>query len=317
MENFELQTATQEHGSQGREKAVVAPEHVNDQCTAPLDLFFGGAPGESQDGRPTRLMKSASLAHSVNGAVRAIAFNRAQQTDGNRFVQRAIAGRSIQRQCSCGGTCDKCKQDEERRTIQRKAEGEEAPKFQAVPDTQGKPLTTENQSRLEIHFGADLSDVRVHTNSEASASAASLDAMAYTSGRDIYFARGMYAPSTSSGDRLLAHEVAHVVQQSSGKEPSIAMKPAGGVKIGAPDDGLEIQADQSAEEYMRGGASARGEEQQKLPAPQSPAPIQRAPEPAPQASQPAADPGVVQNAVDAVCKGIDDDNVDAVVAPMR
>jgi Domain of unknown function (DUF4157) len=227
------------------------------------------------------------------------------------------ASGTIQRHCSCGGTCDKCKQDEERRTIQRKSEGEGPAEFQGVPNTQGKPLATESQSRLQTHFGADLSDVRVHTSSEASASAASLDALAYTSGRDIYFARGMYAPSTSSGDRLLAHEVAHVVQQSSGKEPLIAMKSAGGVKIGAPDDGLEIQADQSAEEYIRGGASAREEEHQKLPAPQSPAPIQRAPKPAPQSSQPAADPAVVQNAVDAVCKGIDDDSVDAVVAPMR
>jgi hypothetical protein len=226
------------------------------------------------------------------------------------------ASGTIQRHCSCWGTCDKCEQDEEHRPIQRKSEGEGSAEFQGVLKTQGKPLATESQSRLETHFGADLSDVHVHTSSEASASAASLDALAYTSGRDIYFARGMYAPSTSSGDQLLAHEVAHVVQQSSGNEPSIAMKSARGVKIGAPDDDLEIQADRSAEEYMR-GSSARGEERQKLPAPQSPAPIQRAPEPAAQSSQPAADPAVVQNAVDAVCKGIDDDRVDAVVAPMR
>ena len=97
MENSKLQTAAQDHDSQGHEKVVVAPEHVIDHGIAPLDLFFSGASDESQDGGPTRLMRSASLAHSANGAVRAIAFKRAQQTYGNRFVQRAIAGGSIQR----------------------------------------------------------------------------------------------------------------------------------------------------------------------------------------------------------------------------
>src|ERR1700694_564040 len=72
------------------------------------------------------------------------------------------------------------------------------------------------------HFGADLSHVQVHTSTKASNAAASLNALAYTVGSNIYFANGMYAPQTSDGQRLLAHEVAHVVQQGSVKAPSTA-----------------------------------------------------------------------------------------------
>jgi len=123
-----------------------------------------------------------------------------------------------------------------------------------IPPGGGQPLDASARAPLEQHFQADLGDVRVHTGPEAAESATSLDALAYTSGRDIYFAPGMYAPASGSGRRLLAHEVAHVVQQSSGKEPAIATKSSRGVKIGAPEDMLEAEADRSAEEFMGAGS---------------------------------------------------------------
>jgi hypothetical protein len=121
----------------------------------------------------------------------------------------------------------------------------------------------------------------VHTGAEADKSANALDALAYTSGRDIYFAAGMYTPATDSGSRLLAHEVAHVVQQGAGKEPSIATKSARGVKIGAPDDILETEADQSADAFMS-GTPVTDEEQRKRREAGRPAQrfIQRQPAPA-------------------------------------
>jgi hypothetical protein len=263
MENFESQTATQEHDSQGHEKAVVAPEHVNDQGTAPLDLFFGGASGESQDGGPTRLMRSASLAHSANDAVRAIAFKRAQQTYGNRFVQRAIAGRSIQRHCSCGGTCEKYRAEEEALSpspaestedsaclVQRQTETpsttapSESNGHDVIPPGSGEALDEGTRDFMESRFGMDFRDVRVHTDSEATASADALNANAYTSGRDIYFAAGKYAPKTSEGRHLLAHEAAHVVQQRSGVQLE------GG--IDSPGDQYERQADRVADAVVRG-----------------------------------------------------------------
>jgi hypothetical protein len=242
----------------------------------------------------------------------------AQRASGNRTSQEMVKRAVLQRKCDCGGNCEECRKGDARRPLQLKSEGGQPRGFKGIPDTPGEPIAPESLSRLEAHFATDLSDVRVHTGSEASESATSLDALAYTSGRDIYFTRGMYAPSTSSGDRLLAHEVAHVVQQSAGRASSIALRSADGARIGAPDDDLEVEADRAAEEYMREHGHARRQEAfQQHPEPQGTELIQRAPNPASQASKAVTDPAAVENAVAAVCKGIDDDSVDAVVAPMR
>jgi len=65
-----------------------------------------------------------------------------------------------------------------------------------------------------VHAGYDFSHVRVHTDAQATQSARAVSARAYTVGRDIVFGAGEYAPTTSAGRQLLAHELTHVVQQS-------------------------------------------------------------------------------------------------------
>ncbi len=77
----------------------------------------------------------------------------------------------------------------------------------------GLPLDTATRSHMEKAFGRDFSHVRVHTDTPAAASARALGARAYTLGADIAFASGRYAPSTPAGRSLIAHELAHVVQQ--------------------------------------------------------------------------------------------------------
>jgi hypothetical protein len=79
----------------------------------------------------------------------------------------------------------------------------------------GQALEPGTRAFMESHLGHDFRDVRVHTDATAAASARALDARAYTFGREIVFASGEYAPS-AAGLRLLAHELAHVVQQSAG-----------------------------------------------------------------------------------------------------
>lgn len=66
------------------------------------------------------------------------------------------------------------------------------------------------------HFGYDLSTVRIHRDDFATRTAQHLGAAAYTVGRHIFFASNQYAPHTPTGQRLLAHELAHVVQQAEG-----------------------------------------------------------------------------------------------------
>jgi Domain of unknown function (DUF4157) len=82
----------------------------------------------------------------------------------------------------------------------------------------GEPLPRETREMMEAGFGADFGDVRVHTDQTTAESAAALTASAYTSGRDIYFAPGKYAPEKTEGSHLISHELAHVVQQSGGSQ---------------------------------------------------------------------------------------------------
>jgi hypothetical protein len=77
----------------------------------------------------------------------------------------------------------------------------------------GQPLDHTTRSFFESRFGHDFGQVRVHTGPEAAASAKALDAHAYTSGPNMVFDTGQYAPSSLSGKRLLAHELTHVLQQ--------------------------------------------------------------------------------------------------------
>lgn len=78
----------------------------------------------------------------------------------------------------------------------------------------GAPLDQATRGFMEGRFGHDFGRVRVHADGGAAASAWAVQARAYTVGRDVVFAAGQYAPHSSTGRRLLAHELAHVVQQT-------------------------------------------------------------------------------------------------------
>jgi hypothetical protein len=77
----------------------------------------------------------------------------------------------------------------------------------------GRPLEGRTRGRMEAAFGTDFSDVRIHTDGQASALAGRFDAHAFAVGEHVAFGAGEYQPGTLVGDALLAHELAHVVQQ--------------------------------------------------------------------------------------------------------
>ncbi len=129
----------------------------------------------------------------------------------------------IQRKCSCGGTCDKCKagQDEEHEAIQRKpaTRGGSGPipatsAVHNVLHSPGQQLDPAARAFFEPRFGFDFSHVRVHADPTAAASARALGARAYTVGHQIVLGSEPYAPTSAEGARVLAHELTHVVQQS-------------------------------------------------------------------------------------------------------
>ena len=99
-------------------------------------------------------------------------------------------------------------------------------------------------------MGADFSDVRVHTGPKADDSARSINAQAYTVGNDVVFRSGAYQPDTESGRHVLAHELAHVVQQKAGP---VAGTPApGGISISHPTDPFVQAAERTAADAMAG-----------------------------------------------------------------
>lgn len=78
----------------------------------------------------------------------------------------------------------------------------------------GRPLPTPIRAAYETHFGHDFGDVRIHTDSAAAQMSRSLNALAFTTGRDIFFGSSQYDPASARGRRLLAHELTHTVQQN-------------------------------------------------------------------------------------------------------
>lgn len=86
----------------------------------------------------------------------------------------------------------------------------------AVVDASGEALEPALRSEFESGFGHDFSGVRVHHDGPAAESANAVDALAYTMGRDIVFARDQFRPGHSEGRTLLAHELAHVASHDAG-----------------------------------------------------------------------------------------------------
>jgi hypothetical protein len=127
------------------------------------------------------------------------------------------------------GTTDGIASDPEaRNAIQRFPDGNAAVDEDALPASNGlaggHPLETGLRQRFESSYGRDLSAVRIHTGPEAGTLASSYGARALTYGSEIAFASGQYRPETLRGDLLLAHELAHVVQQN-GAEPDPSAPP--------------------------------------------------------------------------------------------
>jgi len=90
------------------------------------------------------------------------------------------------------------------------------PSVQRVLRNTGQPLDTDTRERMETRLGHDFSNVRVHTDGAAADSAKTLSAKAYAVGQDVVFGDRQYEVGTSSGQRLIAHELAHVAQQQRG-----------------------------------------------------------------------------------------------------
>ena len=136
------------------------------------------------------------------------------------------------------------------------------PQPNADIDPHPRPLDPKTRGLMEARFGWDFGKVRVHTDARANESAAAMGAQAFTRGWSVSFAEGRYAPGTTEGRRLLAHELTHVVQQARGAGSAPASEAT-----------LEAEASANAEAVRLGrpalvaGQAPRGQPQFDRPAP--------------------------------------------------
>jgi hypothetical protein len=161
-------------------------------------------------------------------------------------IMRKAAGVPSSSPCSCSGEgemCEECQQKQFQPTISRRATAPSAPSHapRIVSDvlrSPGHPLDSAARAFFEPRFGHDFSHVRVHTDSPAVESARSINAHAYAAGPHIAFDSGQYAPESTSGRTLLAHELTHVLHQTAlGTSPSVQRK----TKEAAPDQPVIFQ----------------------------------------------------------------------------
>ena len=113
----------------------------------------------------------------------------------------------------------------------------------------GGPLERTARERLERGLGESLEDVRVHADAHAGALARAVSARAFAVGSDLFFADGAYRPGSRDGDKLIAHEVTHAVQQRG--DPA-----SGPLSVSAPGDAAELEAEAMAS-TLEAEASAR------------------------------------------------------------
>jgi hypothetical protein len=167
---------------------------------------------------------------------------------------RRLRSGILQRTCACGnhaggGACAACREKHEH-SLQRAAvaNGPDSapPIVHDVLRSPGQPLDATARAFMEPRFGHDFSGVRVHTDAHAAESAQSVNALAYTVGSHIAFGAGQYAPGTTAGRRLLAHELTHTIQQGGFQQAASALV------LNQPGDGAEREAELAEQQVAQG-----------------------------------------------------------------
>ena len=194
---------------------------MSDRATAPKPPVRQA--DASRLGNQARLRTLTASAPS--GALRIGAFNDPLEREADAVAERVM--RMADSGVSVGRTppqvnrkCAAC-EEEKRTKLQPKCApstsgataGAAPPIVHEVLRSPGRPLDAATRAFMEPRFGRNFGAVRTHTDGKAAASASAVQALAYTVGNDVVFAQQQYAPDTPGGKRLLAHELAHVVQQ--------------------------------------------------------------------------------------------------------
>jgi len=221
-----------------------------------FDSLLAGPGMELPVEKHAALLGDARFAHPANSSQKARMVGRLQNDYGNAHVQRVVQSIGAQPSAVVGPADNRYDRDAHLtagtvmepahshlqvrttdadkhhapRTKMADATAAEAPHSLESRITsalsRGEPLDDVVRASIEPRFGIGLGGVRVHADAEADELSRQLDARAFTTGNDVFFRSGHYQPRTTEGQRLLVHELTHVVQQvqspSSGNHRSVA-----------------------------------------------------------------------------------------------
>jgi hypothetical protein len=206
---------------------------------APEARTTGGPQGVQREAEPDQV-QTAPLAASISRLVQRAGPEEEEEVQAKPLIQRA--GPEEEEELQAKPLIQRAGPEEEEelqaKPLIQRAGPEEEEELQAKPErgdgsfaagqhverrlsalqAGGSPLPSSVRSHMEPRFGADFSGVRLHTDGEAGQLNRDLQARAFTHGNDIYMGAGAAAPGSTDGDRLLAHELTHVIQQSGRKD---------------------------------------------------------------------------------------------------
>jgi hypothetical protein len=165
----------------------------------------------------------------------------------------AMRGGWLQRKCACGsqlgptGECEECRKNRESKNDQF---SEVPPIVHEVLNSPGQQLDSATRAFMEPRFGHDFGNVRVHTDAKAAESTRAVQAHAYTVGGDVVFGRNQFAPGTHLGCELLAHELAHTIQQQGGLGAAQRLLRAPSLEARAEQAGRAVSSGRALEEPL-------------------------------------------------------------------
>jgi hypothetical protein len=243
------------HGSSGHQPTVQQKTRQPHLAPAPFDVGEVRQPvlGEQPSSLLPQAIARVSSPRPIQTKLEVGAANDPLEREADQLASRIMhmadpasmsssaSGEVVQRKCQT------CTDEEEKQTVQRKCQScsdaekkekdEEAPEklsrkegggaaalggtaapalVREVVRSPGRPLNPTTRAFFEPRFGYDFSRVRIHSDAQASAAAQAVNALAYTVGKDVVFGAAQFAPHTTKGRTLLAHELTHVIQQSQG-----------------------------------------------------------------------------------------------------